>query len=79
MSFFLSVFPIVLLIYLMVKRNALPSYVAVQTSLLRSSPYKPRSPLFLVRFYSTVSVKSPVQLTLCVNGWVTLTQIRWHN
>ena len=29
MSFFLSVFPIVLLIYLMVKRNALPSYVAL--------------------------------------------------
>ena len=29
MSFVLSIFPIVLLIYLMVKRNALPSYVAL--------------------------------------------------
>lgn len=29
MSFFLSVLPIILLIYLMVKRNALPSYVAL--------------------------------------------------
>ena len=29
LSFILSVFPIILLIYLMVKRNALPSYVAL--------------------------------------------------
>lgn len=29
LSFILSIFPIVLLIYLMVKRNALPSYVAL--------------------------------------------------
>ncbi len=29
MALFLSIFPIVLLIYLMVKRNALPSYVAL--------------------------------------------------
>ena len=29
MDLFLSIFPIVLLIYLMVKRNAFPSYVAL--------------------------------------------------
>lgn len=29
MALFLSIFPIVLLIYLMVKRNALPSYLAL--------------------------------------------------
>ena len=29
MELFLSIFPIVLLIYLMVKRNAFPSYVAL--------------------------------------------------
>lgn len=34
MALFLSVFPIVLLIYLMVKRNALPSYVALPLTAL---------------------------------------------
>lgn len=34
MALFLSIFPIVLLIYLMVKRNALPSYVALPLTAL---------------------------------------------
>ena len=101
MSFFLSVFPIVLLIYLMVKRNALPSYVALPwvavlvmvvhllhfhtdivtiSANIASAIVAVQTPITVI-FGAILfkRLKSPVQLTLCAHGWVTLTQIRWRN